>query len=147
MELIRHWLDYGFWFDRQRQTQRSLVDVDLVGAQRPPGGGRQQIDERIQARFFVLNQTFPHQQQIRRIFGTMLSQKLASFGEESRALCPLIVDASLELYQCIAKRMLPTPTKIHYLFSMRDLSKVFQGLLRADASLHDTRCVLCAGLL
>jgi len=35
-----------------------------------------------------------------------------------------IVFASIELYNNVIRKMLPTPTKMHYLFNMRDISKV-----------------------
>jgi dynein heavy chain len=35
------------------------------------------------------------------------------------------------VYQRIAAELLPTPTKSHYTFNLRDLSKVMQGMLLA----------------
>ena len=43
-----------------------------------------------------------------------------------------IVKATINIYNTRAAEMLPTPAKSHYTFNLRDLSKVFQGLLRAD---------------
>ena len=40
-----------------------------------------------------------------------------------------IVLATIELYKKITKELLPTPSKFHYTFNLRDLSKVFQGIL------------------
>ena len=40
--------------------------------------------------------------------------------------------SSLEIYQKIRSELLPTPTKSHYTFNLRDLSKVFQGILEID---------------
>jgi dynein heavy chain len=40
-----------------------------------------------------------------------------------------IVDATIYLYRRISSELLPTPTKAHYTFNLRDLSKVFQGIL------------------
>ncbi len=40
-----------------------------------------------------------------------------------------IVRASVEIYDKTIKDFLPTPTKSHYTFNLRDLSKVVQGIL------------------
>ena len=67
---------------------------------------------------------FVQESQIRRIFGTMINQKLQDFDEDVKPLGDLMTQATIEVYNFISTRMLPTPAKIHYLFNMRDISKV-----------------------
>jgi len=62
--------------------------------------------------------------QIKRIFGTMINQKLQDFDEDVKPLGDIMTQATIEIYNYISSRMLPTPTKIHYLFNLRDISKV-----------------------
>ena len=40
-----------------------------------------------------------------------------------------VVAATIEVYNSISAELLPTPSKFHYTFNLRDISKVFQGLL------------------
>ena len=42
---------------------------------------------------------------------------------------PIIVTACIQVYRTICSSLLPTPAKSHYTFNLRDLSKVFQGML------------------
>jgi dynein heavy chain len=142
LELLRMWLDYGFWYDRQKQTKKEIRDMFLLAAMGPPGGGRQVISRRLQGRFNLLNMTFPHESQIKRIFGTMINQKLQDFEEDVKPIGDIMTQATVEIYEMISTRMLPTPTKIHYLFNLRDISKVFQGLLRAHKDYHDTKAAM-----
>ena len=50
----------------------------------PPGGGRNPIGARVQACFSTLNFAAPSDAQLRRIFSTLLSAKLADFDDEVR---------------------------------------------------------------
>ncbi|KAI4898373.1 hypothetical protein NFI96_012388, partial [Prochilodus magdalenae] len=139
LELLRLWIDYGFWYDRQKQTLKCVKDMFLLASMGPPGGGRTHISGRLQSRFNLINMTFPTESQIKRIYGTMINQKLQEFEEEVKPIGNVLTQATLELYNAITARFLPTPAKIHYLFNLRDISKVFQGLLRSHRDFHDTK--------
>ncbi|KAK3095642.1 hypothetical protein FSP39_017066 [Pinctada imbricata] len=139
LELIRLWLDYGFWYDRTKQTQKYIKDMFLLTAMGPPGGGRMVISRRLQSRFNLINMTFPHESQIKRIFGSMINQKLQDFEEEVKPIGDIMTQATIEMYDAVEQKFLPTPSKIHYLFNLRDISKIFQGLLRAHKDFHDTK--------
>lgn len=54
----------------------------------------------------------------------MISQKLQDFDEDVKPLADIMTQASIEVYNYVSTSMLPTPTKIHYLFNLRDISKV-----------------------
>ncbi|KAK2862756.1 hypothetical protein Q5P01_002289 [Channa striata] len=139
LELLRHWIDYGFWYDRQKQTLKFVKDMFLLASMGPPGGGRTHISSRLLSRFNLINMTFPNDSQIKQIFSTMINQKLQEFTEEVKPIGDILTQATLELYYAVAARFLPTPAKIHYLFNLRDISKVFQGLLRAHPDFHDSK--------
>ncbi|XP_069857585.1 dynein axonemal heavy chain 2 isoform X2 [Dipodomys merriami] len=139
LELIRLWIDYGFWYDRLKQTIKYIRDMFLMAAMGPLGGGRTAISPRLQSRFNIVNMTFPTESQIIRIFGTMINQKLQDFEEEVKPIGNIVTEATLDVYNTVVQRFLPTPAKIHYLFNLRDISKVFQGMLRANKNFHDTK--------
>ncbi|TMS02286.1 Dynein heavy chain 2, axonemal [Larimichthys crocea] len=139
LELLRLWIDYGFWYDRQKQTLKFVKDMFLLVSMGPPGGGRNHISGRLQSRFNLISMTFPNDSQIRRIYSTMINQKLQGFKEDVKPIGEILTQATLELYYAVSARFLPTPAKIHYLFNLRDISKVFQGLLRAHPDFHDTK--------
>ena len=59
-----------------------------------------------------------------------------------------LTDATLELFAHIVERLPATPSRFHYLFNLRDLSRVYEGLLRANPDRCVASCVclcVCAG--
>ena len=142
LELIRLWLDFGFWYDRKKQTTKHIKDVLLMAAMGPPGGGRTVISKRLQSRFNLINMTFPQENEINRIFGSMINRKFQEFDDEFKPLGDIMTKATVDIYHSVVHKFLPTPTKIHYLFNLRDISKVFQGLLRCDKRLHMSKSTL-----
>lgn len=111
----------------------------LVGAMGPPGGGRTEISPRLQSVFCLVNMTFPEEPQIKRIFMTMLNQTLTDFDQEVKGITEAVTVATIDVYYSVSAKMLPTPKKIHYLFNLRDISRVYQGLLRSNKKIHDTK--------
>lgn len=69
----------------------------------------------------------------------MISQRLEDYDDEFKHLPDQLTSATIEMYESIVQKFLPTPTKIYYLFNLRDISKVFQGLLRAEKKMISSR--------
>ena len=44
----------------------------------------------------------------------------------------------IEIFNSVTSQLLPTPSKIHYLFNLRDISKVFQGIMRSNKEYYDS---------
>jgi len=77
----------------------------------------------------MFNISAPSNAVLKVIFGSILDGHLEDFVADCKMLSRQTVDASIEIYETISSEMLPTPAKSHYTFNLRDLSKVFQGVL------------------
>ncbi|XP_036594745.1 dynein heavy chain 1, axonemal [Trichosurus vulpecula] len=147
IELLRQWMDHGGWYDRKMiGTFKQLVDINFVCAMGPPGGGRNAITPRLTHHFNYLSFIELDDLSKKRIFSTILGSWMAGLlGEKSYrdpvpgapAVADLnepLVAATIQVYATITSQLLPTPAKCHYTFNLRDLSKVFQGMLMAEPS-------------
>ena len=139
LELLRQWIETGSWYDREKCTLKYLKDMQIIGAMAPPGGGRQPISHRLQSKFALFNIPPPNESQLKRIYNTLLQNHLSKFSEDVQSIAENITNGTLELFQNVQKQFLPTPKKSHYVFNLRDMSRVFQGLLDANVHYFDDR--------
>ena len=133
IELLRQWMDHEGWYERKPPSAfRQIIDIQFVGAMGPPGGGRNVVTNRFLRHFSFLSFTELSDESISRIFNTILGTFTAlTFTKEFHELTGQIVAGTVEMYNTIREELLPTPSKSHYTFNLRDLSKVVQGVMRA----------------
>uniref|UniRef100_A0A6I8P5E1 Dynein axonemal heavy chain 1 n=1 Tax=Ornithorhynchus anatinus TaxID=9258 RepID=A0A6I8P5E1_ORNAN len=130
IELLRQWMDHKGWYDRKLiGSFRQLVDINFVCAMGPPGGGRNAITPRLTRHFNYLSFTELDDNSKKTIFSTILGCWIAPTVEH---FTEDLVRATINVYSIITSQLLPTPNKSHYTFNLRDLSKVFQGMLMAE---------------
>ncbi|ETO33002.1 Dynein heavy chain family protein [Reticulomyxa filosa] len=130
IEFLRQWLDHvGWWKRLPTYTFCEVVDMVVLGAMGPPGGGRNSISPRLLRHFNQIANTDLSFESLFSIFDTILTCKMANFHESIQAAIATIVKATIEVYFSVCDSLLPTPSKSHYTFNLRDLSNVHQGLL------------------
>ena len=98
------------------------------------------IPNRLIRHFYILNLMDPDVASIDDIYGKMLRSFFGMFVQFKADLSKKmlnevdkIVRATITLWNKAKSSFLPTPSKFHYVFGMRDLGRVFQGLLRTPA--------------
>ncbi|GIL57271.1 hypothetical protein Vafri_12526 [Volvox africanus] len=130
IELLRQFMDHGGWYDRQN-TFRRLDDVLFVAAMGPPGGGRNPITPRYARHFNLVSIVDFDEPTLGRIFSTLLAWHLdvKHFPNFIKDLRDPVINATLAVYGRVASQLLPTPTRSHYTFNLRDISRVMQGFL------------------
>ncbi|CAH1116455.1 unnamed protein product [Phaedon cochleariae] len=133
--LIRQFMDYQHWYDRQKLTLKDIHNVQFVSAMNPTAGSFT-INPRLQRHFCVFAVSFPSQDASYHIYNSIYSQHVhdttKKFNINIGKLCPTVVQAALALHQKVATTFLPTAVKFHYTFTLRDMSNIFQGMLFAS---------------
>eukprot|EP00435_Cladocopium_sp_Y103_P031168 s634_g7.t2 len=124
----------------KRIKNKYVEGIHMVSAMGPPGGGRAVISARLQSAANNLCFVNPADSQIKRIFMTLASNKLNGFSNEDvKALSEPLTMTTINIYTQVIDGFLPTPEKCHYLFNLRDIAKIFQGIYLADTKVHEQK--------
>ncbi|CBY22454.1 unnamed protein product [Oikopleura dioica] len=132
IELLRQYQDFGGLYDREKMFWKDIENVILCSACAPPGGGRNPVSPRMIRHFAMFSIPSPSDTALKTIFSSILGGFLQDFAPNVRGMATGAVQAAIDIYAKIKEDLLPTPSKSHYVFNLRDLSKVIQGMLRAD---------------
>ncbi|KAG8446024.1 hypothetical protein GDO86_013774 [Hymenochirus boettgeri] len=128
--LIRQHMDYGHWYDRTKLTMKEIMNVQYVSCMNPTAGSFT-INPRLQRHFSVFALSFPGTDALSTIYNTILTQhlKMGNFPAPLQKNTQQLINLALSFHQKVTSSFLPTAIKFHYIFNLRDLSNIFQGVL------------------
>ncbi|KAI9142914.1 dynein heavy chain and region D6 of dynein motor-domain-containing protein [Paraphysoderma sedebokerense] len=129
--ILRQHLDYKHWYDRTKLTLKEIHNCQYVACMNPTAGNFT-IESRLQRHFAVFAVNFPGVESLQTIYNSILSGHLRQMGSSVQKLAERLVTTSLALHKRVSLTFLPTAIKFHYIFNLRDLSNIFQGILFAQ---------------
>ncbi|XP_066245712.1 dynein axonemal heavy chain 10 isoform X2 [Euwallacea similis] len=128
--LLKLLFEKGGMYDRGKELNwKILKDISYVAAMGVAAGARNQVDPRFISMFIVLNLVFPTTGTLHHIYSSILEGHLSVFDQKMQ-VAGVLLTMTLNLYNFLIVQLPPTPSKFHYIFNMRDLSRVTAGLCK-----------------
>ncbi|KAK2720694.1 hypothetical protein QYM36_004548, partial [Artemia franciscana] len=122
-----------------------MVDIQFVAAMTQPGGGRNDIPSRLKRHFCIFNCPLPSEGSMDLIYGTIAGGHYSlkkGYSEETRKLVSALVPVTRKLWTLTKQKMLPTPSRSHYVFNLRDLTRIWQGVCSTVAAVVEKESTL-----
>ena len=130
--LLKFLVEKGYIYEREGNLDQKIIkDILFVSAMLPPGGGTNSVDPRFLTLYSTFTLLFPSTENLEVIYTSILKAHVESFPEEIKALVKKITTGTLFLYKQIVESLPRTPLKFHYIFNLRDLSRVYEGICRS----------------
>ena len=142
--LLKYVIERGNVFDRTSENPEQIMqkltirDLLFSGAMAPPGGGRNSIDPRFLSLFNIFSFTFPLKSALQHIYSQIITTFCNAFEKPVQDAAAQITPMTLGLYEQLGKYFKRTPSKFHYVFNLRDLSKVYEGMCQATPDVFQT---------
>ncbi|XP_017080044.1 dynein heavy chain 12, axonemal [Drosophila eugracilis] len=129
LELLRQFFDYGHVYDLKDSSKVYIHNVLIMAACGLPGGSRQDVYARFLNHFNVYSiNTFSDDSMYRIFLNVALNGfRRAGHGQDVFVVTNQIVSATQSIYKSVQSEIRATPAKSHYIFNLRDISRVVTG--------------------
>ena len=125
------------WERRGALDQIFIKKVRFVMAMLPPGGGRNNLDPRFLSHCSTIIIPDPIEETQILIYFQMLKGRVEKYWPGNKKLekmCKDLATSTIKTFDEIYKKLSRTPIKFHYIFNLRDINKVYEGVM---LSTHD----------
>ncbi|KAJ6635868.1 Dynein axonemal heavy chain 10 [Pseudolycoriella hygida] len=142
-----------------------FADLEYFAAMGVAGGGRNEVDTRFISQFSVFNVHFPHDSTVQHIYSSILRGHVNDYEPEIKETADTLIEMTLKVFKVFTKDFVnkkrpldwrngggefnmqtatsfiviaelpPTPSKFHYIFNLKDLSRICAGMLLIDSKM------------
>eukprot|EP00163_Fabomonas_tropica_P009916 TRINITY_DN1985_c0_g1_i1.p1 TRINITY_DN1985_c0_g1~~TRINITY_DN1985_c0_g1_i1.p1 ORF type:complete len:4225 (-),score=1474.45 TRINITY_DN1985_c0_g1_i1:598-13272(-) len=134
---IRHHLDHGTFIDRSKCVPLEIKDVSYLACFNPEAG-HGPVSSRLLRHFAVVNVPWHDPESLESILKSLLGSHLMYFEPSVQSAVEPLAQATMDLHKNVSRFFVPTATKLHYIFNLRDITQVINGILIAKPDLYPT---------
>ena len=131
LELIRQYFDYGGWYDTSKVEFQTIVNTIVISAMAPQGGGFYGIPERLLRHYFYIHIPKLSNKSMSIIISSLLTHQLSHHSQPVKDLITPTTNALINIFDRCTQVLLPIPSKLHYVFSLRNMVRVIKGIMLA----------------
>ena len=141
-EFFRSMMEMKGFYSLERPGEfHNILDIQYMTAMIHPGAGRNDIPQRVKRHFITQNLTIPTEEAIDKVFKTIAVGHFNAnrgFTDGISNLIQQLVPVTRKMWKLTKEKMLPTPSKFHYVFNLRDLSRIWLGMIGTNSNIFDT---------
>ena len=127
---------FSFLEKDKRGDRKVCEEIQFIAAMQNPTAGRPDIPDRLKRHLLVFYMEPLSAASVDDIYSQILSLRFdqEELSSAAQDVVAKLSRATAELWQRLGQRFLPTPSKFHYRFTLRDVSRVFQGICACPSS-------------
>lgn len=141
IEMIRQYMENEGWHDVEKLTLTNIKSMQLVCTS-TLREKTSDINQRFVSKFVPISLMNPTEENKIKIYNTIISFYLSKIAnEEIKKLGEHLSHAMIGLINNLNEKenFLPTPGKSHYIFNLRDVSKIFESLSKVKTEGYSSR--------
>eukprot|EP00111_Clytia_hemisphaerica_P023720 TCONS_00069889-protein len=141
LEILRDQLVYSGFFHTKELHWKNIFNTTLVAA---CGGGQKDVlvkNKRLLQKFSTLCLPHPSAQALHHVYYTRMTRVIdpIDFTPEVITLRSGIISTLLGIFNQLTLKLRTIPAKSHYMFNIRDITKVVTGVLHASSTVIRTK--------
>ena len=140
IELLRQFIEVDGFYDLKEKKRpfKNISNIMLICSMTLHNSSNN-VTPRFLRYFNILPFIEFNNEQMFRIFNSILTWHFSQgFEEKIQNKISKITNSVLDIYQMVKKSFLPLPSKIHYMFNLRDISKIIRGICASTKQLFTT---------
>ena len=137
LEILRQYFTYEGWYDTKRNEFKKIVDCTISASMGNPNNTKPIPSMRVLRHLILFQLPELQSENLKWIFTQIISFKFKPMTNDLDQFSQLIVGYTLTLFENITKILKPLPSKPHYTFNIRDISKVIYSLFSISKEVYD----------